>query len=479
MTVRTLAEAAAEVLARSKSAAPADPTKKLPSANWQDLGGSTLENPAGDSIGTAAASAISGATAPGKPAPIGQEPMKKLAPQPQQTAVKALVNPPAATPSGGYDTAGHPVASFHEEEELEDDEIISEDEEIEHIEEGLADRLGDRIDAAPSDEDAKKVIAKASLANLHHVKHWNMGLSGTRTHKYMKHVDSEIEKRYNSKDMHEEVLEKEELSEEELAQIREAKYNMVRNKMKAMGCKEDIDALFNGQDVSEDFHKQAEVVFEAAVIARAVSVVEELENDILAAAEESVDAIKQELEEQIDSYLNYMVEQWVQENEVAIETGLKTEIMESLIGDLKTVFENNYIEVPETKIDVMAEMAEEIEELNARLNEALNDNIELAQAVTEAAKSEIVSSFCEGLTATQSEKVKTLAEGVEFTTEGEYADKVKIIRESYFTNNSDQPKVNQASQVVALTENNETIQVTEMPSTINRYYNAISRTTPR
>lgn len=415
MTVRTLAEAAAEVLARSKSAAPAEPTKKLPDANWQDLGGSTLENPAGDSVGTNAASGIGKAAAPGTPAPVGQEPMKKLAPQPQQTAVKALVNPPAATVSGSPSaTAGHPVASFHEEEEVDADEVISEDEE----------ELEDISD--------------------------------------------------------EEILdEEEELSEEELAEIREAKYNMVKNKMKAMGCKEDIDALFSGQDVSEDFHKKAEVVFEAAVIARAVAVVEELENDILAAAEESVEAIKQELEEQIDSYLNYMVEQWIQENEVAIESGLKTEIMESLIGDLKTVFENNYIDVPETKIDVMAEMASEIEELNAKLNEALNDNIELAQAVTEAAKSEIVSSVCEGLTATQAEKVKTLAEGVEFTTEGEYADKVKIIRESYFSNNVDQPKVNQASQVVALTENNETIQVTEVPSTISRYYNAISRTTPR
>jgi hypothetical protein len=413
MTVRTLAEAAAEVLARSKSAAPADPTKKLPDANWQDLGGSTLENPAGGSVGTAAASGVGKATPPG-PTPAAAEPMKKLATPAANSLGKALVNPPAATPSGGYDTAGHPVASFHEEEEVDADEVISEDEE----------ELEDISD--------------------------------------------------------EEILdEEEELSEEELAEIREAKYNMVKNKMKAMGCKEDIDALFSGQDVSEDFHKKVEVVFEAAVIARAVAVVEELENDILAAAEESVDAIKQELEEQIDSYLNYMVEQWVQENEVSIEAGLKTEIMESLIGDLKTVFENNYIDVPETKIDVMAEMAEEIEELNARLNEALNDNIELAQAVTEAAKSEIVSSVCEGLTATQAEKVKTLAEGVDFTTEGEYADKVKIIRESYFTNNSDQPKVNQASQVVALTENNETIQVTEMPSTINRYYNAISRTTPR
>lgn len=414
MTVRTLAEAAAEVLARSKSAAPAEPTKKLPDANWTDLGGSTLENPAGGSVGTAAAAAVSKATPPG-PTPAAAEPMKKLATPAANSLGKALVNPPAATPSGSPSaTAGHPVASFHEEEEIDADEIISEDEE----------ELEDISD--------------------------------------------------------EEILdEEEELSEEELAEIREAKYAMVKSKMKAMGCKEDIDALFSGQDVSEDFQKKAETIFEAAVLARAVAVVEELENDILAAAEESVEAIKQELEEQIDSYLNYMVEQWVQDNEVAIESGLKTEIMESLIDDLKTVFENNYIDVPETKVDVMAEMASEIEDLNAKLNEALNDNIELANAITEATKSDIVSSVCEGLTATQAEKVKTLAEGVEFTTEGEYADKVKIIRESYFSNNVDQPKVNQASQVVALTEKNESIQVTEMPSTINRYYNAISRTTPR
>jgi hypothetical protein len=123
-------------------------------------------------------------------------------------------------------------------------------------------------------------------------------------------------------------------------------------------------------------------------------------------------------------------------------------------------------------------MAAEIATLNDKLNEAINDNIELAQAVTEAAKSEIVSSVCEGLTATQAEKVKTLAEGVEFTTEGEYVEKVKIIRESYFSGNSDQSKVKQASNQVALTESVEPVQVTESNSVMDRYVRAISRTLP-
>ena len=335
MTVRTLAEAAADVLARSKAVAPTEPMHK--SANWADLGGSTLEDPAGGPVGANAAALVKGATPPGTPAPVGQEPMKKLAPQPQQS-VNALVSPPAATPSGAYDTAGHPVANVHEDEDThEDEEVISEEEEVS------------------------------------------------------------------------------ELSEEELEEIREAKLAMVTAKMKQMGVQEDIDAMFSGEVLSEEALERAKTIFEAAVIARAVSVVEELENDILEAAEESVNAIKQELEEQVDAYLNYTVQEWINENKVAIETGLKTEIMEDFVEGLKRLFAENYIDVPEEKLDVVESMADEIDSLKAKLNEAINDNIELATAITEATKSDIIHSVCEGLTATQAEKVKTLAEGVEFS----------------------------------------------------------------
>lgn len=400
MTVRTLAEAAADVLARSKAVAPSEPMNKS-NANWTDLGGSTLEDPAGGPVGTNAAALVGSAKAPGAPAPVGQEPMKKLAPQPQQ-AVNALVSPPAATPSGAFDTAGHPVANVHEDEEYSEEEVISEEEFAE-------------------------------------------------------------------------------LSEEDLAEIREAKLAMVTEKIKQMGIQEDIDALFNGEVLDEAFQNKAATLFEAAVIARAVSVVEELENDILEAAEESVNAIKQELEEQVDAYLNYMVQEWVNENKVAIESGLKNEIMENFVEGLKNLFAENYIEVPEEKLDVVESMADEIESLKSKLNEAINDNIELATAITEATKSDIIHSVCEGLTATQSEKVKTLAEGVEFTTEGEYAEKVKIIRESYFTNNVDHSKVKQVavSNPVALTEAAEPVQVTEVSPSMQKYINAIGRTLPR
>ena len=408
MTVRTLAEAAAEVLARSKSSSPAEPMPKLPAANWTDLGGSTLSDPNGNSdIGAKAAALVSKAAAPGKPAPVGQEGAKKLSPQPQN-AVKALVDPEELQSSNKYPTA------IAEEEYVDEEDVLAEDD-------------SDDVEDV-SDED-----------------------------------DSE---------------EQEELSEEELAEIREAKYALVREKMSQMGVQEDINALFNGEELSEEFRTKATTIFEGAVIARAVTVVEELENDILEAAEQSVEVIKQELEEQVDSYLNYMVEQWVQDNEVAISSGLKNEITEEFIDGLKNLFAEHYINVPDEQVDVMEEMAAEIAELNDKLNEAINDNIELAQAVTEAAKSEIVSSVCEGLTATQAEKVKTLAEGVEFTTEGEYVEKVKIIRESYFSGNSDQSKVKQASNQVALTESVEPVQVTESNSVMDRYVRAISRTLP-
>lgn len=411
MTVRTLAEAAAEVLARSKSSSPAEPMPKLPAANWTDLGGSTLSDPNGNSdYGAKAAALVSKAAAPGKPAPVGQEGAKKLSPQPQN-AVKALVEPEELQSSNKYPTA------IAEEEYVNEEDVLAED-----------------------DSDDVEDVEDVSDEN-----------------------DSE---------------EQEELSEEELAEIREAKYALVREKMSQMGVQEDINALFNGEELSEEFRTKATTIFEGAVIARAVTVVEELEKDILEAAEQSVEAIKQELEEQVDSYLNYMVEQWVQDNEVAISSGLKNEITEEFIEGLKNLFAEHYINVPEEKVDVMEEMAAEIAELNDKLNEAINDNIELAQAVTEAAKSEIVSSVCEGLTATQAEKVKTLAEGVEFTTEGEYVEKVKIIRESYFSGNSDQSKVKQASNQVALTESVEPVQVTESNSVMDRYVRAISRTLP-
>jgi hypothetical protein len=238
-----------------------------------------------------------------------------------------------------------------------------------------------------------------------------------------------------------------------------------------------MDALFNGEELSEEFKNKAATIFESAVIARAITVVEEMEAEILAAAEESIEEIKNELEEQVDAYLNYMVEEWVNENQVAIESGLKAEIVEDFMTGLKNLFAEHYIDVPDEKIDILEAMAEENEALEAKLNEALNNNIELSQAIVEATKSEIITSVCEGLTATQAEKVKTLAEGVEFTTEGEYAKKLEIIRENYVS--AEPSKVKQSTKQVQLSEQaSEPVVPQEVSPVMEHYVRAISRTNP-
>jgi hypothetical protein len=173
-----------------------------------------------------------------------------------------------------------------------------------------------------------------------------------------------------------------------------------------------------------------------------------------------------------------MVEEWVNENQVAIESGLKSEIVEDFMTGLKNLFAEHYIDVPDEKVDLIAAMQEEIEELSEKLNESLNSNIELSQAIVEARKTEIVSSVCEGLTATQAEKVKTLAEGVEFTTEGEYIEKMKIIRENYFTSESSKVKQDQKAKAIQLSESEAPVVPEEVSPLMERYVRAIARTNP-
>jgi hypothetical protein len=391
MTVRTLAEAAAEVLNATRASAAKEPMHKM-ATHVHDLGGSTLENPEGNDIGSAAAAVMGKAEEPGtKPAADSKEGMKKLKGHPEDHEGHALVDPEHLNGEGEY-TAGHeymhPTGVMKEEEAFE-----------------------------------------------------------------------------------------EELTEEEVAQALEEKKKWMKAKCEEMaGVKEDIEALFNGEDLSEEFKNKASTIFEAAVVARAIAVAEKLEEEILASAEETIEEIKTELEEQVDAYLNYMVEEWVNENQVAIESGLKTEIVEDFMSGLKNLFAEHYIDVPEEKVDVLEAMAEEIEELQNKLNESMNTNIELSQAIVESRKSEIVTAACEGLTATQAEKVKTLAEGVEFTTEGEYIKKMDIIRENYFK--SEPTKVKEVSKQIQLSETQETIVPQEVSPLMERYVNALSRTLP-
>ena len=214
----------------------------------------------------------------------------------------------------------------------------------------------------------------------------------------------------------------------------DARYQGAKDAKKRLNAmKEDIDALFaDDSTISEEFKSKVSTIFEARVEDRVSQIEEEIETRYAGMLEEAVEAIKSELTEKVDDYLSYVVEQWMEENQIAIESGLRSEITEEFISGLRNLFAEHYIDVPAEKVDLVDELATKVEELESSLNEEIERGIKTKKALVEARKNEITHSVCEGLTATQVEKIKTLAEGVEFSTEDEYKNKVETIRENYF-----------------------------------------------
>jgi hypothetical protein len=196
--------------------------------------------------------------------------------------------------------------------------------------------------------------------------------------------------------------------------------------------KEDMDALLSGEELSEEFVSKATTIFEAAVVARAEEVIAEAEAALQEQFDVAVEEIKEELAAKVDDYLNYMVEEWMTENQVAVEKGLRAEIVEDFIGGLRNLFVEHYIDIPADKVDVVEELTTKVEELEASLNEQINKGVELTKELNEQKKIEAIYTACEGLTQTQVEKLKSLAEGVEFTTEEEFVAKLDTLKESYF-----------------------------------------------
>ena len=198
--------------------------------------------------------------------------------------------------------------------------------------------------------------------------------------------------------------------------------------------KEHVDALLAGENLSEDFRAKAEVIFESAVNTRIQEEVAVLEEAYAKSLEEEVMQIHEQLIEQVDSYLNYVVEQWVRENEVAIETGLRSELTEEFISGLRNLFAEHYIDVPEEKVNMLEEMGNKLEKIESRLNEEIDRNVSLSKMLNESKQTEILFSAFDGLTTTQAAKLRSLAENVTFTTPEEYEHKIQTLKESYFTN---------------------------------------------
>ena len=236
----------------------------------------------------------------------------------------------------------------------------------------------------------------------------------------------------------------------------------------------DMESLFSDDDtISEDFKSKAATIFEARVFDRVAQIEEETETRYAGMLEEAVETIKADLTEKVDDYLSYVVEQWLADNEIAVESGLRAELTEDFIGGLKNLFTEHYIDVPADKVDLVEELATKVEELESKLNEEIETGIQLKKSLVESHKAEIAHEVCDGLTATQAEKVKALAESVDFSTEEEYKEKLETIRENYFPSGTKKADVRDLHEQV---EDGSEKQVTAADPYVASVMQAISKT---
>ena len=196
---------------------------------------------------------------------------------------------------------------------------------------------------------------------------------------------------------------------------------------------EDVNALFGGEELSEEFKEKAKTIFEAAIGSKVTQIKETLETEYAEKIAEATEDLKVSLQERIDSYLEYVAEEWLTENELAVEAGLKTEMTESFLSGMKGLFEEHYVTIPEDKYDVLESMVDKLDDMETKLNEQIEKNIGLNKRLAESVADSILESVSDGLASTQKEKLASLAESVEFESEEEYREKLETLKESYFS----------------------------------------------
>ena len=386
MPKNKLMEAAAEILSSGKSKASAMPPQKLPGEEV-DLGGPTPQNakPDDDSHKIDATKAAKSATAP-------------------------TTKPSAA--SAKMEETELENYSLEELEEF----MVSE--EFEQLDELSKSTLGSYVNKASKD------AVKSSSASTN----W------ARTSDRARNPRVKVAAAQYSNE--EEAREKKRLTGigKAVKKITEMHGDEAENKaMMKKKMKEDVDALFaDDSTISEEFKSKVSTIFEARVEDRVTQIEEEIETRYAGMLEEAIESVKSDLTEKVDDYLSYVVEQWMEENEIAIETGLRAELTEDFIGGLRNLFAEHYIDVPAEKVDLVDELAGKVEELESKLDEEIERGVEFKKALIESRKNELTRVVCENLTDTQVEKIKSLAESVEFSTEDEYKEKLETIRENYF-----------------------------------------------
>ena len=225
----------------------------------------------------------------------------------------------------------------------------------------------------------------------------------------------------------EEVVAEEEVSTEEVVAESE------ETTEEAYDMDEDVNALLGGEELSEEFREKAKVVFEAALNSKVKEIQEALETQYATQLEEAKEELKTSLVERVDSYLEYVCEEWMTENELAVEHGIKSEMTESFLSGMKNLFEEHYVTIPEDKYDVLESMVEKLDDMETKLNEQIDKNIGLNKRLAESSAQDVLTQVSSGLAETQKEKLASLAESVEFESEEEYREKLETLKESYFS----------------------------------------------
>ena len=212
----------------------------------------------------------------------------------------------------------------------------------------------------------------------------------------------------------------------------EVDQSTIEDRLASVDVSDDVNALTSNEDLSEEFKNKAKTVFEAAIKSKLRSEIVRMEEEKSKSITEEVENIKVELTEKVDAYMNYVVEEWMKENEIALERGLKGEISEDFISGLKTLFEEHYIDVPDEKYDILGQQAEKIDELEKKLNEQIEKNASMKSDNSKLVRESVFSQACSDLTDTEAEKFKGLVEDVEFTDEDSFKEKLDTLKESYF-----------------------------------------------
>ena len=339
-----------------------------------------------------------------------------------------------------------------EEEESGDEEEVEEAKKVSEEDEGEEEEVEESVSVPKT----KAGMMKAIYDQLNSMKKAELSDSFS---KILGATIAEEEEEDEDKEEVEEKLEVKKLSKEDLK----------------LNVKEDIDAMISGEELSEEFKTKASTIFEAAVSAKVIAEVNErigvFEENYKTELKEAVDTHKKETTEKVDGYLNYVVEEWVKENELAVEKGIRSELVEDFMTGLKNLFTEHYIDIPEEKVDLVDDLFEKVEDLEKKLDESVNDSVEIRKQLAEYKKEETLRNVSEDLADTEREKLKTLSDGVDFEDADQYKEKLEVIKENYFPTATEK----QTQPITEEVETPETEEVEKSDPSMERYVNALKR----